>query len=187
MTEPLKGVAKFNAALLKKKPEYVPDKPTVAETWDKLGSSSEQAFDEYLAAAGAVEQPADEDGNAISPVMPSNITLLSSDELGHLYGHFIAMATWLDEQATLAEARAAECDVFFDQTKAEELLTKNGTVAAKNAKATTAEHIILAEHSALVATAKAKLLRSRVRGFERCASALSREMTRRSPNSFMPA
>ncbi len=111
--------------------------------------------------------------------MPDDITAISSDELGLLYGLFVAMCEYLDTATALAEIDSAEAEAYRLHVEAKERLRTSGTVQDKAAKTLNNEAYIEAEQESLVATGKAKLLRARLRGYDRCASALSREMTRR--------
>jgi len=143
-----------------------------------------EALEEFN--VGGQAQPTDADGYALDPQMPHDITAVTNTELGTLYGQFVAMATWLDGEATEKEMRAVEAEAYVDHLKAATRLSKTGTVPDKDARTNNDPEVISAEQELLVAQAKAKLLRTRVRGLERCASALSREITRRSPDLMNP-
>lgn len=120
---------------------------------------------------------------ATDPDMPDDITAISGEHLGALYGHYVAYVEWLEAQLALAEMYADEKQAFLEHVEAEVRLRKSGTVQDKSAKAKNDVRYVQEEQAMLTAKAIAKLLKARVRGYERCASALSREMTRRTPGN----
>lgn len=113
------------------------------------------------------------------PDMPDDITRISGDQLGTLHAQFVAMADYLEGQVGLADIAAAEEEAYLEHVKAAIRLRKSGTVADKDAKTLNDETFIEAEMSTLRASARAKLLKARLRGYDKCAAALSREITRR--------
>lgn len=115
------------------------------------------------------------------PRMPDDVTSLPSDHLGMLHAQFVSYVEWLEAELALCEVDADEQAAFLEHVDAEIRLRKAGTVADKAAKTKNDPRYVQTELVALSSKAKAKLLRARVKGYERCASALSREMTRRVP------
>lgn len=113
------------------------------------------------------------------PGMPEDVTKLLSHQLGELHGKFASFEAWLLERLALAETDADTADVWLEQVQAQTRLAKSGTVADKNAKAATSPLVMKAKQDLLFLQARAKLLKARVRGFEKLTAALSREMTRR--------
>jgi hypothetical protein len=145
---------------------------SVLDGWHR-GFSSHAAVD-HLEAIGASLPSKPED-----PDLPADITVVTSEELGRLYGQFVGYTGWLETELSLAEMAADEEQAFLEHKEAEIRLRKAGTVSDKTAKTKNDEFYIQAEQAALMAQAKAKLLKVRVRSYERCCGALSREMTRR--------
>lgn len=113
------------------------------------------------------------------PEMPNDVTLLHSAALGKLYAHFVAYTTFLEAEVALLEVDADGAEALFEHVSAEIRLRKSGTVKDKDTKTLCDPKFIAAEVRLLQARAKAKLLKARVKGYERCSLALSREMSRR--------
>jgi hypothetical protein len=111
--------------------------------------------------------------------MPEDITVISSRELGMLHAQYTAYVAWLEAELATLEITAREDAAFLEHTGALVRLSKAGTVADKGAKTLNDQRYVAAEQAALTSSAKAKFLKVRVSGYERLASALSREMTRR--------
>jgi hypothetical protein len=115
-----------------------------------------------------------------APELPSDISTVQGDELGSLHARFAAYAAYLEEPVAQADLDADEREALLEHVQAKVRLTKSGTVADKNAKALNSEEYIEAEMAALSARAKAKLLKARLRGYDKITAGLSREITRRS-------
>lgn len=115
----------------------------------------------------------------LEPEMPSELHLISGDELIDLHSQFMAFAGWLDEAMTLVDVRAEEEEAYLEHVLAEIRLVKAGTVKDKDAKSVNDPRYIEAQMRSLQYRAKAKLLKARMRRYDRCASALSREISRR--------
>jgi hypothetical protein len=142
----------------------------------RTGFSREEALAHYRKLGGVLpKRPSTE------PVMPNDVTLLSSEELGCLYAQFVAYSEWLSTETSLCRITADELEAYVAHVQAEIRLRKSGTVKDKDNKAQNSPEFIAVEQRLLVAKAKAELLRARFYGVEKCASALSREMSRRAP------
>ncbi len=130
---------------------------------------------EALEAAGCrlASQPSED------PDMPDDVTALSGEDLGKLHGLFCAWSAYLEDRVALADIDAAEAGGFLDHAEAAVHLKKSGTVADRKAKTQNDPAFIAAQVPALTARAKVKLLKARLAGYEKCAAALSREITRR--------
>lgn len=113
------------------------------------------------------------------PEMPPDVTLLTSGELGKLHAQFVAYVGYMETQLALVEVAAQESAAYLEHVQADVRLRKTGTVPDKNAKSISDPRYVQTEQANLVAHAKAKLLKARVKGLDRSAAALSREMTRR--------
>ena len=116
-----------------------------------------------------------------TPDMPADVTALSSEDLGMLYARYVAYTEFLETRAALADITSEEDQAYLAHVDAEVRLRKSGTVADKAAKTLQDPRFVEHEMKALQSKAKARLLRARVKGYERCGAALSREMTRRNP------
>jgi len=128
-------------------------------------------------------QPVQSGGGEIRPMMPDDISRISNPDLGKLHGQFVMMCEWLDWTVAEADLRNVTQESYLDHIKAEIRLTKSGTIADKDSKTLNDKRYIDEELKSLTLNAKSKLLRARLRGYERCAAALSREMTRRTPEN----
>lgn len=159
-------------------PEPEPTSPL--DVWHP-GFSREAAEAHLLGMGGSIPRRPGED-----PGMPKDVTILTSSELGELFAAFTAQIEWLECQHALAEIDSAEYSAHSEHVEAEIHLRKSGTVSDKKSKTTNDPRFIEAEQRALVEKAKARLLKARVAGLERCAAALSREMTRRVPVGEAP-
>jgi len=118
----------------------------------------------------------------IKPDMPVDVTRLTSEQLGMLYAQMVAMCEWMDWKVVCAEMVAANQEAYLSHVRAEIRLGKSGTVKDKDSKTECDPVFLREELKSLTLTAKAKLLRARLRGYERNAAALSREMSRREPS-----
>lgn len=115
-----------------------------------------------------------------APEMPADISKIAGDDLGELFGQFSAWSAYLEEAVSLADIESEEKSAYLEHVQAKVRLTKSGTVQDKNAKALNSEEYIFHEMEAYKAVAKAKLLKARMRGYDKFVAALSREITRRS-------
>lgn len=113
------------------------------------------------------------------PTVPDDFVAIGERPLGTLFGQFTAMVHWLEEKVAFADMEATELENILESVKAETRLTTSGTVADKTAICLTSPRVIDATKAWLVADAKAKILKSRMRGNAAVASALSREISRR--------
>lgn len=172
----LPGVNLKRRGRLASAPRPVPppeEDPSGLELWTP-GFSSEAAvviYDEL--GIRSPERP------LVDPCLPASLPAMAHDDIGELYGQFVAFTGWIESEVALAETRADETESYFDHVTAEVRLRKAGTVADKDAKTRNDKRVMEAEQAALIAKAKAKLLKTRYKDYERCSAALSREMTRR--------
>jgi len=128
-------------------------------------------------------RPSDDDGADADPDMPNDITRIPGEELGMLHGQFAALGAWLEDQLARAEVQQAITEAYFEHVKAAIRLGVSGTVPDKTAKTANDPDVLAGELEVLKAQARYRLLRARLRGYEKCATALSREMTRRTPRT----
>ena len=113
------------------------------------------------------------------PEIPSDFTCLPSHDLGSIYSRVCRYTEYLETRLTLLEIEADEQELLLENLQAKVRLAKVGTVPDKKAKTLSDPECLVQSQVALVARAKAKLFRVRVKGLERTFTALSREMTRR--------
>lgn len=165
------------AARIKLAPKAAPEEPLQDPLADWHPGFSTRTATDHLEEIGCTmpDRPADD------PQMPEDVTVMGSEYLGMLYARYVAYTEWLESHVALAEIDADEQESYLGHVEAEIRLRKAGTVADKGAKTKNDVRYIAAEQASLAAKAKAKLLKARYKGYERCAAALSREMTRRVP------
>jgi hypothetical protein len=147
-------------------------KPSGLSLWVDR-DAAETASQECSAFCKLIDRP------RIDPSFPDDITQLTDEELGRLFGRFIAMVDYLEQETAKADVGATSLEARLAHVKAAVRLGKSGTIADRDTKTLNDEAYLAAELPALEAEAKAKLLRARLRGYDKCASALSREMSRR--------
>ena len=157
------------------KAEPEPDLIDPLAGWEP-GFSNAAAMEHLVGMGGSLP-----DRPEVDPTMPSDVTLLGSDELGTLHAQFVAFTEWLESRLALAEIDATEAEAYLEHVEAEIRLRKAGTVKDKDSKTKNDTRYVNEQRQQLIANAKKTLLRARVKGYERCAAALSREMTRRAP------
>lgn len=155
------------------KPKSIEDDATY--DYDELANDLVEPIEAALDARG-IPRPQSVDWE---PELVDDVTDLGSRELGMLHARFVAVCQWLDTEVARAEIDAARAEAYMKHVAAEVRLSKSGTVADKDAKTLNDSRFSEAELTSLKADAKAKLLRARLKGYERYASALSREMSRR--------
>lgn len=169
----------FKAAVAHRRPAYNPDPKTFVEVWNET-PGVDAGIQSANRLSPAIRKPVDhETGDETIPVMPDDITLLADEAISALYGHMVAYSAWLDDITAQEEARLAEAEGFLDGLTAETSLGKTGTVSDKKAKAVTSPIIAETQRKVFSYQARAKVLRARVRSYEKMAAALSRELTRR--------
>lgn len=148
------------------------EEPSLLDSWNHdLVDQAVEWVNEH--AASMPERP------DIDPQMPNDVTELTSVELGRLHAQFVAVVEWLDVARALADISASNAEAFLEHVKSEVRLQKSGTVQDKTAKTLKDKRVFDAEQKFFMKEARAKILKARVGGMEKCAAALSREMTRR--------
>lgn len=175
LTGDARAVSKLVREAPKAKPEDVYEDPL--KDWQP-GFSKQAALDHLEEIGGSIPERPDTDPN-----MPDDVTMLPGEALGVLHAQFVAYTEWMETQVALAEIEAAEAASYQEHVEAEIRLRKAGTVKDKDSKTKNDLRYINAEQAAMMAEAKAKLLKARTKGYERCAAALSREMSRRVPST----
>lgn len=126
-----------------------------------------------------VDRPLTTQGQNIDPHLPPDITKLGSNQLGILHAQMVAMGEWLEWEVAKSDVLATNQSAYLDHLKAEIRLGKSGTVKDKDSKTINDVKYVPEVLKDLQVNARTKLLKSRLRGYEKCAAALSREMTRR--------
>ena len=122
------------------------------------------------------ERPEGEAG-ALDPQLPENVANLDFGELRLLHGQFVQMASYVDEQATLAAIQFAEEEANLTLVKAKSRFKFAGTVADKDAKVANDPAFLEAERHFLEAQAKCKILEALRRKYDRYAAMCSREQS----------
>lgn len=137
---------------------------------------------EYIQKLGlqVPDRPIDEFGSPLCPKLPADITKLTIDELGRLYGQFVAIAQYASAQLGLADIDHIEYDYEADQTEAREGLSAEGNNKEER-KYNTQLHptVVRRRQEAFERKAKKTLLITLVDGYKESAKCLSRELSRR--------
>lgn len=121
----------------------------------------------------------DSSKRTINPRLPEDLTALGDRELGKLAGQMTAMGQWLEEQLALADIEHTAHEAHLEQLKARVRLEVTGTVPDKAAKVEADPRVIAAVNETFLKEATFKLLRAKLRGYDKAYTALSREQTRR--------
>lgn len=125
-------------------------------------------------------QPVDDQGNPLQPQLPSDITKLTNEQLGRLYGEFVAVASYADAHLGLSDIVHVETEYHGDVTEATWGLQADGSNRDERTFATRINHKVrVARETALTKRARKVLLSKLITGYERAINALSREMSRR--------
>lgn len=122
------------------------------------------------------ERPEGEDG-PLDPQLPEDVAELSFGALMTLHGQCVQMASYVDEQATLAAIQFAEEEANLTLVKARCRFQFAGTVADKDAKVANDPTFLEAERHHLEAMAKVKMLEALRRKYERYAALCSRQQS----------
>jgi len=125
------------------------------------------------------KHPTDEMGKLMQPSLPSDITRSSIEEIGRLYGQFVAMYQYASAQLGLVDVEHTESDY---ETKYEEAMAgfrAEGSATERKLSAQTAPAVVAKERDRVVKKAKRALLSQLVTGYEQGFKCLSRELTRR--------
>lgn len=126
------------------------------------------------------QQPLGPTGEPLQPQLPADITKLSNERLGQLYGEFVAVATYADAQLGLSDIVHVETEYTSEMTEARWGLHTEGQNKDERTYALrTNSHVKHARESALTKRARKVLLSKLISGYERAINALSREMSRR--------
>ena len=159
--------------VFKAKKAPIEKKDSGTEFWDE--GFSLKAAEAKLSSLGITfpEQPEE------IPQMPEDITRLGLDEIGKLYAQFVAWNTYASAQCSLMDIVSTEDAVYLVKVKSSLRLKCSGAVKERDAKVEVDEACIAAEQKKLISTAKYTLLKAVATGYEKSASALSREISRR--------
>lgn len=125
-------------------------------------------------------QPLNSQGQPLQPQLPSDITRLTSEQLGRLYGEFVAVASYAEAHLGLSDIVHVETEYQGDVTEATWGLQTDGANKDERTYALKTNHKVrTARETALVKRARKVLLSKLITGYERAINALSREMSRR--------
>lgn len=126
------------------------------------------------------ELPVDDQGVALMPKLPHDITRLSNDSLARLYGQFAAVAAYADAQLGLSDIEHADADYEFELSEANVGLQTEGSSRDKREWQTLLSQSVRDKKAqALQRRARKVLLTALLKGFDKAIAALSREQTRR--------
>ncbi len=126
------------------------------------------------------ERPVDDKQRPLTPRLPVDITRVSLEEIGRLYGQFIAMAQYASAQLGLVDVDHIESDYEAEQAEARYGLVADGNNATER-KYNTQLHPGLMSKAEIKLEKKARkvMLTALVEGYRKSADCLSREMSRR--------
>jgi hypothetical protein len=126
------------------------------------------------------ERPTDERGQTLEPEMPADITALSLDQLGRLYGQFSAMAGYAAAQVALSEVDTHEAKSRLGYIEATMGLQSEGKNAQERRWAIeVSDPYVQAEQTWLTCKATTTLLQQLLERYKDGRATLSRELTRR--------
>lgn len=126
------------------------------------------------------EHPLGADGQPLQPQLPSDITKLSNEQLGRLYGEFVAVAAYADVHLGLSDIVHVDTEYTSEITEATWGLHTEGSNKDERTFALKTNHKVrTSKEIALTKRARKVLLSKLISGYERAISALSREMSRR--------
>jgi hypothetical protein len=174
-TPPTAGGLKYDV-----EPEPEEEKDDLLELWTAgFSSTGAQQFTYRGQGLEPIPRPTAADGSPLDPQLPNEIPTLSSEEVGDLYAQFVSMCVYLEPQVALADVDSTEAEAYLEHIRARVRLKKTGTVPDKDSKTLNDQEFIKAEMVFLRLSAVTKLLRARLRGYEKGAAGLSRELSRR--------
>lgn len=126
------------------------------------------------------DKPKGPDGQPLDPRLPADITRLSNEQLGRLYGEFNAVAVYADAHLGLSDIEHTDVDYQADMTEATHGLHVEGSNRDERVfQLRTSPQVRKAREQALAKRARKVLLSKLISGYERAINALSREMSRR--------
>ena len=126
------------------------------------------------------EKPMGPDGQVLNPRLPHDITRLTSDQLGRLYGEFSAIAVYAETHAGLSDVEHADEEYKYDVGEAREgLQTEGENKEQRTWLLKTNTRVRAMKEQALARRARKVLMAALLRGYEKAINALSREMSRR--------
>jgi hypothetical protein len=126
------------------------------------------------------DKPVDEQGVALNPKLPPDITKLSNDALGRLYGQFTAVAQYAEAHASLTDIESTDEEYVYEIGEAREGLSVEGENKEKRVFALRLSQLVQdKKQKALAKRARKVLVAGLLRGYEKAIAALSREQSRR--------
>jgi hypothetical protein len=126
------------------------------------------------------DKPVDIDGSPLQPKLPADITRMSNDQLGKVYGQFVAVAQYADTQLGLIDIDSTDQSYGHLIEEAKHGLTVDGD--NKDERAFNLRLNVWVKRKkeiSLERRARMTLLEALIKGYDRAISALSREMSRR--------
>jgi len=127
----------------------------------------------------APTRPVNDDGTALNPQLPPDLTALNDVEIGRLHSQFACMAQYAITRLAIMAVETAVAKKEEKFVRAKVRTEKSGTVADKDMKVDLDRRTRSAGHHTLVGESTEGLTRAVLEGFLIGRDATSREMTRR--------
>jgi len=126
------------------------------------------------------EQPRDDNGVVLMPVLPNDVTRLSNEQLGRLYGEFAAISIYATAHLALSDIDHTEVEYTADMTEAKFGLQAEGSNKDQRMFALkTNLYVKQGREKAMQKRARKVMLSKLIDGYEKATNTLSREMSRR--------
>lgn len=126
-----------------------------------------------------MSRPMREDGEPLDPVLPMNITEISGEELGNLFGEFAIMSQYAVQIVAISSVERAARARIDKYTRAVVHLQKSGTIADKAAKVEVDARVRTTGFDLLKGDSTTALTESMLNSFVIGRDCCSREMSRR--------
>lgn len=126
------------------------------------------------------EAPTNAQGEPLDPQLPDDITAVSIQELGKLYGQFMAVSSYAEPQVALADIEHTDAKAHLNFIEAQSGLMSDGSNQQERKWNLQLDpEYRKAQEAERVAYAKFTLLEHLIKRYEKAAASLSRELTRR--------
>lgn len=126
------------------------------------------------------DEPLDERGRPMRPELPPDITKLSTDQLGRLYGQFAAVEAYANAHLGMADVAETDWETQHDLVDAQAGLQAEGKNRDERAYVRKLDaEVVKKRQTALAKRARRVFLASLVKGYERSITTISREYSRR--------
>lgn len=129
-------------------------------------------------------RPVDEDGAPLHPALPVDLTLLTDEALGRLYGQFCLMAQYAQMHLAIRSVEASVRKRVDKVTRSEVRLRTEGTVGEQEAQVETNPAVRKSTYDLLVGEGTETMINALLQGYLIGKDALSREITRRTAAAY---